>query len=281
MTGDAPQIPHLILRPRRGWEFIPFGEIWEFRDLLLSLAFRDVKLRYRQTAIGVVWVVLQPLIGAGLFSFVFGSVAKMSTGDSHVPYFAFSYAGMLCWNLFAGVLQRESDSMVQNANMVGKIYFPRIILPLSTIYGVVLDFAVATVLMAVIIAVYHLAPTGALVLAPLAVLLATCQATGLGLWFAALNVSYRDVRYVVPVLVQFLFWATPVAYSVAGVPRSARIFLQFNPMTGPIELFRHSVLGTPMDGWSSVASSALIALILLVLGALSFQKTARKFADVI
>lgn len=274
-------IPHLIIRKKTGWQALPFRELWEFRDLLNTLAVRDVKLRYRQTAIGVLWVILQPLIGAGLFSFIFGSVAKLSTGNDKVPYFAFSFAGLMVWNVFAQILQKASDSMVGNAHLVSKIYFPRMILPLSAIYGVLLDFCVASILMVALLLVFGIPIHAGLLFLPIALLMAVLMALGVGLWAAALNVTFRDVKYVIPVFINFLMWATPVAYAVASLPPKAQAIMSFNPMAGVVESFRWAVLGTPIENWASVGYSALASILLIFFGAMMFQRAERRFADVI
>lgn len=281
MTETPTQEPFLIIRPRKGWQLIPVRELIAYRDLLNTLALRDVKLRYRQTAVGVLWVILQPLIGAGLFSFIFGSVAKLSTGSDKVPYLVFSFTGLMCWNLFAQIVQKSSDIMVQNAGLVSKIYFPRLILPLSTVHGVLLDFLVAGILLAALMGIYGVPVTPALAWLPVAVLMAVMLALGLGAWLAALNVSYRDVRYVVPVMIQFLFWASPVAYALSNVPPKAQAVMAFNPMVGVLELFRHAVLGTPLANPAAVVASGVACLLVFLLGLLVFQRFERRFADVI
>ncbi len=279
MSEEA--IPHLIIRKKSGWQALPIRELWEFRDLLNTLATRDVKLRYRQTAIGVLWVVLQPLIGAGLFTFIFGSVAKLSTGSDKVPYFAFSFAGLMVWNVFAQILQKASDSMVGNAHLVSKIYFPRMILPLSTIYGVLLDFAVASTLMIALMVIYGIPPHVGLLFLPVALFMAILMALGIGLWAASLNVTFRDVKYVIPVFINFLMWATPVAYAVSALPPAAQAVVNFNPMAGVVESFRWAALGTPVQNWGSVVYSAVASILLFIFGAMMFQRTERRFADVI
>ncbi|MCC7230447.1 MAG: ABC transporter permease [Fimbriimonadaceae bacterium] len=274
-------IPHLTIRKKSGWQALPIRELWEFRDLLNTLAFRDVKLRYRQTAVGVIWVVLQPLIGAGLFSFIFGSVAKLSTGSDKVPYFAFSFAGLMVWNVFAQILQKSSDSMVGNAHLVSKIYFPRMILPLSTVYGVLLDFCVSSILLVVLLVLFKIPLTASIFFLPVAMLMAVMMALGVGLWAAALNVTFRDVKFVIPVFINFLMWGTPVAYAVASLPARAQAVIAYNPMTGVVESFRWAVLGTPIQHWNSVIFSALASILLFIWGAMMFQRAERKFADVI
>lgn len=273
-------VPHLIIRKKSGWQALPFRELWEFRDLLNTLALRDVKLRYRQTAIGVLWVVLQPLIGAGLFTFIFGSVAKLSTGNDKVPYFVFSFAGLMVWNVFAQILQKSSDSMVGNAHLVSKIYFPRMILPLSTVYGVMLDFAVASILLVALLVMYGIPVSVGLLFLPVALLMAVTMALGIGLWAASLNVTFRDVKYIIPVFVNFLMWGTPVAYAVSSLPEKAQAIISFNPMAGVVESFRWSILGTPIN-WPAVAFSGVASILLFFFGAMMFQRAERRFADVI
>jgi lipopolysaccharide transport system permease protein len=270
-----------ILRPNQKPRLLPLSEVLEFRDLLRILALRDVRLRYRQTAIGVTWVVLQPLLGAGLLTFVFGRVAGFSTGSKHVPYFVFSLAGLLVWNVFIQILQKASDSLVSSAQLVSKIYFPRIVLPASVVLGVLIDFAVGMVVLASLLVAYGLPPTVALIALPAAVVLAVLLGLGFGLGAAALNVSFRDVRYVIPVVSQFLLYAAPVAYSVAEVPSSARWVMEVNPMVGVLELFRWAVLGTPPPSVLQLVVSGAMAVTILLLGAYIFQVTERRFADVI
>ncbi|WP_169747596.1 ABC transporter permease [Demequina iriomotensis] len=270
-----------IIRPRRRNPAFPLGDVLEYRDLLGILALRDVKLRYRQTAVGVAWVVIQPLLGAGIFTFVFGGVANLSTGDDNVPYFLFSFVGLMLWNVFGQILQKSTESLVGNQALVSKIFFPRIILPLSTVYGVLLDFAVSVVLLAVLMAVSHVAPGIALLAAPVALLLVVLSALGVGLIMAALNVSYRDVRYVVPVAIQFLLWMTPVAYGIGSLPEAAQAWVAVNPLVGALELFRWAVIGTPVTSWLAVAWTAVFAVTMFLVGSVYFQRAERRFADVI
>ncbi|MBS0342062.1 MAG: ABC transporter permease [Proteobacteria bacterium] len=259
----------------------PVRDVLEYRDLLFILALRDVKLRYRQTVVGVAWVVLQPLIGAGLFTFIFGTIAKLPTGDSQVPYFVFSYSGLLLWNAFIQIFQQTNDSMVANAGLISKIYFPRMVLPLSTVCVVMLDFSVAAVMMAVLMVVNGIAPGPQLLLLPAVLLMAIMLALGMGLWSASLNVSYRDVRHVVPVFTQFLMWASPVAYAASTIPASVQWLVALNPMVGILDTFRWVVLGTPVTNWHSVAWSAVASVLMFILGLSIFQRSERRFADVV
>lgn len=277
--ASAEVIRETVLRPRRGFNAIPVAEIWHFRDLLLTLAQRDVKLRYRQTALGVAWVVLQPLIGAGLFSFVFGSIAKLPSQG--IPYFVFSYVGLAGWTVFANTLSKASTSLIGNANLVSKVYFPRLILPFSCGFAILLDYAVSLVMMFVLLAAYHIPLTAAILALPLLLAATLTLAMGLGLVAAALMVSYRDVNYLLPVFTQFLLYASPVAYSSDLVPRKAQAIFAFNPIVGLMDGYRWSCLGVPIANWGPLIYSLAFALVSLFVGAIVFQRMERRFADVI
>ena len=275
----APK-PHLTIQPTAGWQAINLRELWQFRDLLTTLAQRDVKLRYRQTALGVVWVVLQPLISAGIFSFVFGKVAKLPAPHG-VPYLVFSYAGLLAWNAFSATLTKTSGCLLQNSNLVSKVYFPRLALPLSTIFSTLIDFSVALVMMIVLMTINHVVPSPAVLLLPVWLLLVIMLAMGVGLYTSALMVSYRDVQFILPVLTQFLLYASPIAYSAALIPAKYKLIFEMNPLTGLLEGFRWSLLGTAHPAWGTAGYAAAVSLVVFVLGAFSFKKMERKFADII
>ena len=275
----APARPFLTIQPTSGWQAINLRELWQFRDLLVTLAQRDVKLRYRQTALGALWVLLQPLMAAGIFSFVFGKVAKLPSDG--LPYFLFSYAGLLGWNAFSATLGKSSGSLLGNAGLVSKVYFPRLVLPLSVVFSTLIDFAVALSLMAVLMVVYHVAPTAGLLLLPVWLALIILLAVGVGMYASALTVSYRDVGFILPVLTQFLLYASPVAYAVSAVPPHLRFVYFLNPLSGLLEAFRWSLLGTGHLDARIVAYSTVVTLLVFVGGALSFKKMERKFADVI
>jgi len=276
---EVEETPLLILRPATGWQVLDFREIWRYRDLLLALAARDVKLRYRQTALGATWVVLQPLIAAALFAFVFGRVARLPSDG--VPYFVFSYAGLLAWNIFNGTLTKASVSLVQNSQLISKVYFPRIIVPVSTVFSSLVDFAVALVMMAAIMAWNRVIPSFSILLLPIWLILILMLSVGCGLFCAALMVTYRDVQYVVPVITQFLMYASPVAYSITAVPVHLRVLYQLNPLSGILEAFRWSLLGKGhLDGWA-ITSSVFFSFAALLGGAAYLRNTERRFADVI
>jgi lipopolysaccharide transport system permease protein len=255
------------------------GETWQARDLLFTFADRDLRLRYRQTALGVVWVVLQPLIAAGIFTFVFGTVAHLSSDGK--PYLVFTFAALTGWNLFSGVLTRASSCLVGNANLVSRVYFPRLILPLSVIPAALVDFAVSLAMFAVLLVVYHVAPTAALLTLPFWLLLLGAGAFGAGLVAAALTVRYRDVQYVLPVMVQLLLYASPVAYAASRVPERWHTLYYMNPLVAVIEGLRWSMLGTDPPAASAVAWSALVAAVAIAAGIVVFRRMERGFADVI
>jgi lipopolysaccharide transport system permease protein len=271
--------PFLVIRPPSRWTPIDLRGLWEFRDLLRRFVVRDLKLRYRQTALGVIWVVLQPLLAAGAFAFVFGKVAGLSSEG--VPYFAFAYAGMLGWNLFSGSLTRMSGSLVGNSGLVSKIYFPRLVLPLSTLGSNVIDFVVALAMMALILVVAGVTPGLALLTLPLWVALVIVLASGLGMLAAALMVPYRDVQYILPVATQIMLYASPVAYALASVPGSARGWVQLNPLTGVLEGFRWSLLDVGHFQLGATIWSVAAAVLSFVVGGAVFTRLERRFADVI
>lgn len=284
MAGDSgrPQRaerPHLVIRPRGRWSAVRLGEIWEFRDLLGSFTVRDIRLRYRQTALGVIWVVLQPLLAAVLFAFVFGRVAHLPSDG--VPYIVFAYTGQLAWQAFNGVLGRSVGSLVGNSNMISKIYFPRILLPLSSVGSVLLDFVVGLVVMVGLLIGYGVAPGLGLLLLPVWLLLVLCLATGIGLVSAGLAVRYRDVQYAIGLLTQFLLFASPVAYALASVPKGIRTYYGLNPLSGLLEAFRWSLLGRGHLDVAQAAYAGVASVLILVVGAFAFSSLEREFADVI
>lgn len=286
-SAETPQPtavrPFRTLRAQTGWQALNLREVWLFRDLLLTLAGRDVKLRYRQTAVGALWVILQPLLAAGIFSFVFGKLANMPSDG--VPYFVFSYAGLLGWNIFSGTILKVSASLVQNANLVSKVYFPRLILPLSMMFSTGLDFLVAFTLLPVLMIIAHVVPGVGLLTLPLWFALLLMLALGIGMYVSALAVTYRDVQYVMPVLMQFLLYASPVAYpltyALSKVPAAYRPFYYMNPLAGLLQAFRWSLLGHGSLPVAPVAYAAAVSVLVFFGGAYSFKKMERKFADVI
>ncbi len=278
-AADTRTSHRIVIEPETRWAALDLRELWQYRDLLVTLAGRDVKLRYRQTALGALWVVLQPLIAAGIFAVVFGKVAKMPSDG--LPYFLFSYAGLLAWNAFSGTLGKVSSSLLGNANLVSKIYFPRLVLPLSTVLGTLIDFGVALVMMAALMVFYGVAPGVGVLLLPVWLGLILLLAVGVGLFVAALAVTYRDIQYVLPVLTQFLLYGSPVAYAISVVPAHLRPYYFLNPLSGLLEAFRWSLLGTGGLRWEYVAYSAAFAVIAFLGGTMAFKQMEQRFADVI
>lgn len=259
---------------------LDLAELWRYRDLWLTLALRDVKLRYRQTALGVAWVVLLPLLASGIFTLVFGVVAGLPSDGS--PYFLFVFAGFLGWNSFQNTLQRCSISLVGNTTLVTRVYFPRIILPASTVLASLLDFVVGAVIFLAALAVRGEFPSlASLALVPAFLLILQLLAMGLGLFMAALTVRYRDVQYVLPFLIQLLLYASPVAYGVAVVPERVRRFYLLNPVAPLLDALRSTLTGRGELHWKAIGVSATLSVVLIVAGALFFLHQDRQYADVI
>jgi lipopolysaccharide transport system permease protein len=255
-------------------------ELAQFQDLLMEFARRDVKLRYRQTVLGVAWVLLQPLLAAGVLTFAFGVVAGLKPKGTSA--FLFTYAGLLVWNVFSSTLSKASMSMVGNTYLVSKVYFPRLILPLSGTLAILLDFGISLTVLLLGLAGLNIWPGWPLLLLPIWILLVLCLALGAGLIAAALTVQYRDIQHILPIVIPFLLYATPVAYEVAHIPAQFQsAFYLINPLAGLVEGFRWSTLARPMPPLPMLAWSAAFAVLLFLCGAAIFRRTERKFADVI
>jgi lipopolysaccharide transport system permease protein len=277
LPPEPARIP-LTITSDRSWSRLRFREIWEYRELLGFLALRDIKVRYKQTVFGIAWALIQPLFTMLVFSLFFGRLAKMPSDG--VPYPIFCYAALVPWSFFAGAVSHAADSMVASANLISKVYFPRIIMPLAVMLSGLVDFLVAFTLVIGLMAYYHLVPTLQIIWLPALLLLAVVTALGVGLWLSALNVQFRDVRYTLPFLVQFWLFVTPVAYPSSLLPEPWRTLYGINPMAGVVEGFRWALLGTAAPG-PIIAVSALFALIFLITGLLYFQRMESIFADII
>ncbi|HEX7977614.1 MAG TPA: ABC transporter permease [Gemmatimonadaceae bacterium] len=259
---------------------LDLGELWRYRDLWLTLALRDVKLRYRQTALGVAWVVLLPLLASGIFTLVFGMIAKLPSDGS--PYFLFVFAGFLGWNAFQNTLQRCGISLIGNTALVTKVYFPRIILPAASVLASLLDFAVGVVGLLLVLAVRGELPSVAsLALVPLLMLLVQLLALGLGFFSAALTVRFRDVQYVLPYLIQLLLYASPVAYGVSAVPQAVRRLYLLNPLAPLLDGLRAALLGRGDVHWFAIGGSAVVSVAMFGLGLIFFLYQDRQYTDVI
>jgi lipopolysaccharide transport system permease protein len=269
----------LVLERSTGWPSLRLRELWDARELLYFLAWRDVKVRYKQTALGVVWAVLQPLLTVVVFTLFFNRVANISSGA--LPYPIFSLAGLVPWLFFANAVTVSSSSLVTSATVLTKIYFPRLAIPLATTLTGIPDLLVALALLLVVMPFYGVAPTMWIFLLPLIFLIVFAAALGVSLWLSALNVLYRDVRYVVPLAVQLWLLATPIAYPVSGLRSPWNVLLGLNPMAGAVAAFRWAVVGGDAPAAGMVALSAGVALALVVGGAYYFRAMERRFADVI
>lgn len=269
----------IIIEPRKGWIPVNFREIWRFRELLYFLAWRDVKVKYKQAAIGVLWAVLQPLLTMVVFSILFGRFANMPSDN--VPYPIFVYIGLLPWQYFATVLGQSTNSIVSGSNLISKIYFPRLFMPASTAIAALLDLFVASVMLGLMMLYYGIPVSWGILLVPLLVLLTIMNAVGFGLWFSALNVRYRDIQYAIPFLIQIWMFATPVIYPTSLVGGQYKWLLSLNPMGGVIEAFRPAVLGHMPIPWLSLSISTSIGFIVFIGGVFYFRSVERYFADVI
>ena len=269
----------LVIRPRRHLFALDIKAIWEYRELLYFLIWRDLKVRYRQSVIGVGWVILQPLMTMVVFTAVFGKFVGVPSDG--LPYPIFIFSALLPWNLFASALTRGSASVVDNTQLVSKVYFPRLILPLSGVLSPVADFAVAFGILIGMMVWFGTSPTWGILALPLLVLLAILTALAIDIWLSALNVRYRDVGHTVPFLVQIWMFISPVTYPVSLVPEKWRLLYSLNPMAGVIEGFRWALLGKQSPDFAVITASAVMMFTLLVTGIVYFKHTERTFADVI
>jgi lipopolysaccharide transport system permease protein len=274
-----------VIRATRGWASLHLAELWEYRELMYFLTWRDVKVRYKQAVLGIAWAVLQPVVTMVVFTVVFNKIMNVQytpyiVNGKEVPYAIFTYAALLPWQLFSGALQRSGSSLVGNANLLTKIYFPRLIMPISGVIAGLVDFGISFVVFLVLMAGYGITPTWHVVWLPLLVLLAMVTALAFGLWLSALNVLYRDVQYVIPFLVQVWMFASPVIYSPEFDNPLYTFLYALNPMAGVINGFRWALIGGPAPSGTILISTGMV-LILLVSGLLYFKRMERTFADVI
>jgi lipopolysaccharide transport system permease protein len=271
--------PVTVIEPPRSWVPLDLRELWDQRELVYFLAWRDIKVRYKQTALGASWAILQPVFAMVVFSIFFGRLGRIPSDG--LPYPLWSFAGLVPWTFFAQGLTQAANSLVMSQNLLRKVYFPRLAIPIATVLSAALDFALAFVVLVGMMLFYGVHPTVHVIwVLPLA-LLAFVTALGAGVWFAALSVRYRDVRYVVPFLVQFWLFATPIAYPSSLLPARWRVLYAINPMTGVVEGFRWSLLGTSTAPGVMVAVSAITAMVVLVGGAFYFRRVERTFADLV
>jgi lipopolysaccharide transport system permease protein len=277
-AGPPAHSAPLTIQPPGSWHAVDLRELWRYRELIYFLLWRDVKVRYKQTAIGAAWAVLQPFVTMVVFSVVFGSL--VSVPSEGVPYPVFSYSALLPWTFFATAVTRAGNSLIQDPNLISKVYFPRMALPLAAVSALLLDFGIAFAVLVGMMLFYGLLPGLAVLTLPLLLLLVYVTALGIGLWVSAANVKYRDINYVIPFLTQFLLFLSPVVYPTALVPAAWRPFYSLNPMVGVVEGFRWALLGTPLDT-TSIVVSTVSAVALCACGLLYFRRMEREFADVV
>jgi lipopolysaccharide transport system permease protein len=277
--GAEKEMPVLIIRPSRGWSALNLADMWHYRELIYFLTWRDMKVRYKQTVLGAAWAIIQPFCTMVVFSIFFGRLAGIPSEG--LPYPIFAYCALLPWQLFAQSLTRSSHSLVANQNLITKVYFPRLVIPISGVLAGLLDFLIAFIVLIGMMMYYHIRPTLAVWTVPLFVLLAVGAALGVGLWLSALNVQYRDVPYTIPFLTQLWLFITPVAYPSTLVPESWRALYGVNPMAGVVEGFRWALLGKAEGPGALLAVSVTIVILVLVSGLYYFRRMERTFADVV
>jgi lipopolysaccharide transport system permease protein len=280
-SSVTPQRSATVIRiePSRGWASLKLRELWEYHELLYFLVWRDIKIRYKQTVLGAAWAVIQPFFTMVVFSLFFGHLAKMPSDG--VPYPIFNYTALVPWMFFANGLTYASNRLVSNVNLIKKVYFPRLLIPLAAVLSGVVDFVLAFVVLLGMIFYFGIVPTSQVLWLPLFLLLAFVTSLGVSLWLSAMNAQFRDIQYILPFLIQFWFFATPIAYSSSLVPEPWRPLYGLNPMVGVIEGFRWALLGTATAPGAMVAASALTALLLLITGAFYYRRLEKTFADVL
>ena len=276
--ANLPDEPLVTIGPKMAWSVIDLHELWVFRELLYFLTWRDVKVRYKQTSLGVAWAILQPLLTMLVFTIFFGRLAGVPS--ENVPYPIFAYAGLLPWTFFANAISNSGNSLVGSANLITKVYFPRMIIPGAAVAAGLVDFAIALVILVFLMIYYGVAVSWNILMFPPLVLLTTLLAFAAGMWLSALNVKYRDIRFALPFLIQLWMFVSPVIYPASLLPEQYRWLLWLNPMTGIIEGYRSSLFGLPFD-WVALAISLAMTACLWVYASYSFRRMERTFADII
>lgn len=279
MSSHYESLPTFSIDPPRSWASIGLRELWDYRELLYFLTWRDIKVRYKQTALGAAWAVIQPFFMMVVFSLFFGKLAGIPSDG--IPYPVFAFCGLLPWQLFAHALTESSNSLVGNQNLITKVYFPRLVVPIAAVLGGVVDFAIAFVILLAMMLYFGIVPGWAIVTLPLFIVLAITTALAVGLWLSALNVKYRDVRYTMNFLVQFWLFATPVAYPSSLIPEQWRWAYGLNPMAGVVEGFRWALLGKTDPPGALLGVSIAVVVLLLIGGLYYFRRMEQEFADVV
>lgn len=276
---DRTNAPEILIEPSRGWQALGLKELWEFRELFYFLAWRDIKVRYKQTALGASWAILQPLLSMLIFTLIFGILAKIPSDG--LPYPLFVYSALLPWQLFVYALTQSSNSLIENARLISKVYFPRLVVPLASVVAGVVDFFIAFSILILLMFYYGVVPTWGVLALPFFLILALGAAMSVGLWMSALNVKYRDVRYTVPFLAQAWMFATPIVYPSSMIPEAWRWLYGLNPMAGVVEGFRWALLGTEILHLPLILVSTGVVVIGLVGGLYYFKRMEKMFADLV
>lgn len=267
-----------IIEPRSGWQFINFKELKEYRDLFFFLVWRDIKILYAQTILGFSWAILQPLVEIAIFTIVFGKVAKVSTDG--IPYLLFATVALIPWQYMSQAMTNSSQSLVSGQNMLGKVYFPRLIYPLTPVLAKLVDFAISMLILLAVLIFYRVAPSWNILLFPLFLLLMMSISIGVGAWLSAMAIRFRDVRHAMPFVIRMLMFTAPIVYSASRIPEKYRIIYSLNPVVAVIEGFRACFLGTPMP-WMFIWPGIITTVIILISGLAYFQRMEHVFVDVI
>jgi len=275
-------VPHLVIEPNRSRLAFDLRDLWRYRELFYFLTWRDIKVRYKQTALGAAWAIIQPLFTMLLFTLLFGRLAGLPSDN--IPYPLFAFAGLLPWTFFSNAISNSGNSLVGSSHLITKVYFPRVIIPAASVLAGLVDFCFAFAVMAILMVIYRVVPGPSFLLLPFLVALTTLLAFGVGMWLSALNVRFRDIRYVIPFLIQFWMFATPIIYPASMMPERYRPLLALNPMTGIIEGYRVALLGgvngAPVN-WGSLGASAVITVVILVYASWDFRRMEKSFADIV
>lgn len=277
-SGNLPDEPLVVIQPNKAWSAVELRDLWAFRELLYFLTWRDVKVRYKQTGLGIAWAILQPVLTMLIFTIFFGRLAGVPSDN--IPYPIFAYAGLLPWTFFANAISNSGNSLVGSANLITKVYFPRIIIPGAAVAAGLVDFAIALVILIVLMVFYGIGLTWNILMFPVAVGLTTLLALGVGMWLSALNVKYRDIKFALPFLIQLWMFVSPVIYPSSFLPERFRWLLSLNPLTGIIETYRSSLFGRPFN-WTALAISAAVTLAALIYSSYTFRRMEKSFADIV
>ena len=279
-TTDSERSERVVmLKPTQGWISLNLGDLWQYRELVFFLTWRDILVRYKQTLLGATWAIIQPLMQMFVFNFLFGNMAEISTGD--IPRTIFTFSALLPWNLFSKSLSDASRSLVTNRGMITKVYFPRLVIPLASILSGLVDFLIAFVILAGMMVYYQVSVTSTIWILPLVILFTLILALGVGLWFSAWNLHYRDVRYFIPFLTQFWMLASPIAYPLSEIPENLQMLYMINPMVGVVESFRWVLVGGDPVPTLALILTGSISIVVLVSGLFYFRRMERTFADTV